>query len=45
MRREDEDANKDRDTDGRKSLRTAIIVFAIVEALVIAAVVFYKSTR
>ena len=36
---------EDRDPDGRKSLRTAIIVFAIVEALVIAAAVFYKTTR
>ena len=38
-------AGDDRDPDGRKSLRTAIIVFAVVEAVVIAAVIFYQSTR
>ena len=36
---------EDKDPGGQKSLKTAIIVFAVVEALVIAAVVFYKSTR
>ncbi len=35
----------ERDPDWQKSLRTAIIVFAIVEAVVIAAVVFYTFTR
>ena len=33
------------DDDGRKSLRRAIIWFAVVEALVIAAVLFYKLSR
>jgi hypothetical protein len=40
-----EDKYKGGDPDGRKSLRTAIIVFAIVEAVIIAAVIFYKTTR
>jgi cytochrome c-type biogenesis protein CcmH/NrfF len=31
--------------EGRKSLRTAIIWFAVVEALVMAAVLFYKLSR
>jgi hypothetical protein len=34
-----------KDPDGRHGLRKAIIIFAVVEALVIAAVVFYTSTR
>ena len=33
------------DDEGRKSLRTAIIWFAVVEALVIAAALYYKLSR
>ncbi len=33
------------DDEARKSLRRAIIWFAVVEALVIAAVIFYKLSR
>lgn len=33
------------DDEGRKSLRRAIIWFAVVEAVVIAAVIFYKLSR
>lgn len=33
------------DDGGRKSLRRAVIWFAVVEALVIAAVIFYKLSR
>ena len=36
---------EDQDPDGQRSLKKAVIIFAIVEALVIAAVVFYTSTR
>ena len=35
----------EKDSDGRASLRRAIIWFAVVEALVIAAVIFYKLSR
>ena len=34
-----------KDADGRKSLRTAIILFSVVEALVIAAVFLVKYFR
>lgn len=37
--------NEEQDDEGRKSLRTAIIWFAVVEAVVIAAVLFYKLSR
>ena len=37
--------DEERDDGGRKGLRTAIIWFAVVEALVIAAVLFYKLSR
>ena len=36
---------EDGDPDGQHSLKKAIIIFAIVEAIVIAAVIFYKTTR
>jgi hypothetical protein len=36
---------EERDPDGQRSLRRAIIVFAVVEAIVIALVVFYKVSR
>jgi hypothetical protein len=35
----------EKDVDGQRSLRKAIIIFAVVEALVIAAVVLYTSLR
>lgn len=35
----------EKDSDGREGLRRAIIWFAVVEALVIAAVIFYKLSR
>ena len=37
--------NEEQDDQGRKSLRTALIWFAVVEALVIAAALFYKLSR
>lgn len=37
--------SEDKDPGGQHSLRKAIIIFAVVEALVIAAVAFYTSTR
>lgn len=37
--------NARNDDEGRRSLRAAIIWFAVVEALVIAAVLFYKLAR
>jgi hypothetical protein len=41
------DVEKDveRDVDGQRSLRKAIIFFAVVEALVMAAVVLFKFLR
>ncbi|HEX8161765.1 MAG TPA: hypothetical protein VF538_07835 [Pyrinomonadaceae bacterium] len=39
----DEDVGKD--SDGQRGLRKAIIFFAVVEALVMAAVVLYKFFR
>jgi hypothetical protein len=35
----------EKDVDGQRSLKKAIIIFAIVEALVMAAVVLYTSFR
>ena len=37
--------NEGQDDGGRRSLRAAIIWFAVVEALVIAAALFYKLSR
>jgi hypothetical protein len=37
--------NEEQGDGGRNSLRTAIIWFAVVEALVIAAVLLYKLSR
>ena len=39
------DMKGEKDSGGRDSLRTAIIWFAVVEALVIAAALFYKLSR
>ena len=35
----------EKDVDGQRSLRKAIIIFAVVEALVMAAVVLFKFSR
>jgi hypothetical protein len=37
--------DEEQDSEGRKSLRRAIIWFAVVEAVVIAAAIFYKLSR
>lgn len=37
--------NEKQDDEGRKSLRAAVIWFAVVEALVIAAALLYKLSR